>query len=346
MALDEPPGRPDEGRRRPAVMADVARLAGVSHQTVSRVLNDGVVAEATRTRVLEAIRLLDYRPNRTARALVTGRTNTIGVISFDTTLHGPASTLLGIEQAAHDRDYFTSIVSLRSLAPPDVLVALQRLKGQGVDGIAVITPQLDAVGALPSLPDDVAVVAVEAGPQHGFPVAAIDQVAGAADVTQHLLDLGHRTVVHIAGPRTWDEAERRVDGWRATLARAGAPVVEPLWGDWSARDGYELGKQVLERPDVTAVFAANDQMALGLLHACHEAGRTVPGELSIAGFDDIPEAPYFTPPLTTVRQPFSEMGRLALELLLAEIKRGRRSAERAIIAPELVIRASTAPPPG
>jgi DNA-binding LacI/PurR family transcriptional regulator len=336
---------PDKaGRRKPPVMSDVARLAGVSHQTVSRVINGGVVADATRDRVLEAIRMLDYRPNSAARTLVTGRSQTIGVISFDTTLHGPASTLLGIEQAAHEEDYFTSIVSLRTLDRESVLGAVQRLQGQGVDGIVVIAPQVSAFSALPSIPTDVPLVAVEAGPEYGLPVAAVDQETGAAAATKHLLDEGHDTVFHLAGPSGWEEANRRVSGWRATLGAAGREVHEPLRGDWSARSGYELGQQLLGRPEITAVFVANDQMALGLLRALHEAGRRVPEDISIVGFDDIPEAQYFTPPLTTVRQPFGEMGRTGFKLLLDEIASGGRSEQRALIVPELIVRASTAPP--
>ena len=325
-------------------MADVARLAGVSHQTVSRVINGGVVADDTRERVQEAIRMLDYKPNSAARALVTGRSKTIGVVSFDTTLHGPASTLLAIERAAHEQDYFTSMLSLQELDGPSVREAVQRLQRQGVEGIAVIAPELGALNVLPSLPSIVPIVALEAGPDSGFPLAAIDQEAGAVAATRHLLDLGHTTVVHVAGPEAWDEAERRIRGWRDALAERGAPVVEPLRGDWSPRSGYEHGRELLERRDVTAVFVANDQMALGLLRALHEAGRAVPEEISVVGFDDIPEAQYFTPPLTTVRQPFAEMGRLGFEILVEEMTQGGRSARRSLIAPELVVRASTGAP--
>src|SRR3954469_6625566 len=218
--------------QRSAVMSDVAELAGVSHQTVSRVLHESPsVRPETRARVLEAMKTLDYRPNSAARALVTGRTKTIGVISFDTTLYGPASTLLGIERAAHDQDYFTSIVSLKDLDGPGVLHAAQRLQRQGVEGIAVIAPELSAVSALPSLPAAVPIVAMEAGPETGFPVAAVDQEAGAIAATQHLLDLGHSTVLHLTGPRGWDESERRLTGWRETLIGNGAAVTEPLQGD-------------------------------------------------------------------------------------------------------------------
>jgi DNA-binding LacI/PurR family transcriptional regulator len=334
-----------KGRRR-AGMADVAKLAGVSHQTVSRVVNQSLQVKAeTRERVEAAMRMLEYRPNRLARALVTGRSQTLGVVSFDTTLYGPASTLLGIERAAHDAGYFTSIVSLRSLDRVSVLEAVDRLRMQGVDGVLFIAPQVGAAHTLLHLPADLAVVAVEAGPDEGVPVVAVDQMEGARLATRHLLELGHKTVWHIAGPGDWLEAQQRVSGWRSTLEEAGVPVPAVLEGDWSARSGYELGSRLLETPDVTAVFVANDQMALGVLRVLHEAGRELPRDVSIVGFDDVPEASYFTPPLTTVRQDFMEMGRRGFHLLLSEIGSGTRSPARETVAPELVVRASTAPPP-
>jgi DNA-binding LacI/PurR family transcriptional regulator len=331
-------------RPRAVVMADVAKLAGVSLQTVSRVINDSPhVRDETRERVQDAMRKLEYRPNPVARALVTGRSRTLGVVSFDTTLHGPASTLFGIERAAHEADYFVSIVSLRELTSAAVVSAVERLRDQGVDGILVVAPQESATQALLHLPEDVPVVAAEAGPDDSVPLVAVDQVDGARLATQHLLELGHRTVWHISGPSDWLEAEDRVNGWRQTLDAAGAPAPPVLVGDWSARAGYELGQRLMAEPGVTAVFVANDQMALGLLRVLHETGRDVPGDVSIVGFDDVPEAAYFTPPLTTVRQDFMEMGRRSLHLLLAEIAGGTRSATREIVPTELIVRASTAP---
>jgi DNA-binding LacI/PurR family transcriptional regulator len=325
-------------------MSDVAKLAGVSHQTVSRVINGSdQVREETRERVLAAMRMLDYRPNPVARALVTGRSKTIGVVSFDTTLHGPASTLFGIERAAHEEGYFTSIISLKSLDRPSVLTAVERLRGQAVDGILVIAPQITAAHAVAHLPVDVALVAVEAGPDNEVPVVAVDQFAGAVAATQHLLELGHRTVWHIAGPGDWQESRQRIAGWRHTLEEARAEAPSPLVGDWSARAGYDLGQRLMTEPDVTAVFVANDQMALGLLRVLHETGRNVPRDVSIVGFDDVPEAAYFTPPLTTVRQDFMAMGRRSLHLLLSEIDNGTRSTTRETVPPELIVRASTAP---
>jgi DNA-binding LacI/PurR family transcriptional regulator len=324
-------------------MADVAKLAGVSLQTVSRVINDSPhVREETRVRVQDAMRKLEYRPNPVARALVTGRSRTLGVVSFDTTLYGPASTLFGIERAAHEADYFVSIVSLRSLTSAAVVSAVERLRDQGVDGILVVAPQESATQALLHLPEDVPVVAAEAGPDDSVPLVAVDQVEGARLATRHLLELGHKTVWHISGPSDWLEAEDRVNGWRQTLDAVGASAPPVLVGDWSARAGHELGRQLVERDDITAVFVANDQMALGLLRTLHEAGRRIPGDISVVGFDDIPEAAYFTPPLTTVRQNFNEMGRRSLLLLLEQIESGVRVPRRETVPPELIVRASTA----
>ncbi len=338
-------GQSEPGRRRAAVMADVAKLAGVSHQTVSRVINgsDQVRAE-TRDRVLAAMRMLNYRPNLVARKLATGRSKTVGVVTFDTTLYGPASTLFGLERAAHDAGYFISIVSLVSLDRAAVLDAVESLRSEGVDGILVIAPQTEVADSMVQLPRDVAVVAVEAGPEDGVPVVAVDQYTGAFQATKHLLELGHRTVWHIAGPADWLEAQQRMAGWRAALQEAGAPDTLPLVGDWSPRSGYELGKHLVSDPEVTAVFVANDAMAFGLVRVLHEEGRELPGGLSVVGFDDIPEAPYFTPPLTTVRQNFIQVGRMSFDLLLEEIRRGTRSSTRLTVEPELIVRESTGAP--
>ncbi len=328
-------------KSRPAVMADVARLAGVSHQTVSRVLHDSPnVRGETRDRVLAAIRQLDYRPNSMARALATGRSKTLGVVSSDTTFYGPASTLFGIEQAAHDAGYAVSVASLRALSRGMVLDAIQQLRDQGVDGVAVIAPLRSNVDALRQLNPDFPVVAVEAGQNGSIPVATVDQRSGAAAATRHLLSLGHKTVWHLAGPTDWQEAEERIIGWQSALEAAGVEVPPVLRGDWTPRSGYELGERVLNIPRLTAVFVANDQMALGVLRRLHEAGRQVPKDLSIVGFDDIPESAYFTPPLTTVRQDFSELGRRCLHVLLARIE-GEKRPTRVVVPPELVVREST-----
>jgi DNA-binding LacI/PurR family transcriptional regulator len=319
-------------------MYDVARLAGVSHQTVSRVINGAEHVRAqTRERVLAAMEQLDYRPNSVARALVTGRSRTLGVVTFDTTLYGPASTLAGIERAAHAAGYFVTIVSLESLDRDAVRRAVDRLQAVGVDGVLLISP----MGARLDLPAELPLVAVEAGPDELIPIAAVDQYQGARLATEHLLDLGHETVHHLAGPRVWTEAQRRVEGWRDALAAAGAAVPPLARGDWSPGAGSAAGRATLGHPAVSAGFVANDQRALGLLRALPELGRDVPGDVCVVGFDDIPEAEFFTPPLTTVRQDFNEMGRRALHLLLAEISTGTRSRTRAIVPAQLIERDST-----
>ncbi len=324
-------------------MSDVARLAGVSHQTVSRVINDSEhVREETRERVLRAMRQLDYRPNSVARALVTGRSNTLGVVSFDTTLYGPASTLYGIEQAAHEAGYFITIASLKAFDRASVLDAVERLRILGVDGVLVIAPQETAARALLRIPAGVPLVALEAGPTDVVPVASIDQFAGAVAATTHLLELGHRSVAHVAGPGDWLEAQQRVAGWRATLEAAGVSIPEPLAGDWSPRSGYEIGQTLAADNGLTAVFVANDQMALGVLRALHEAGRRIPADVSVVGFDDVPEAPYFTPPLTTIRQDFGEMGHRGLKLLLETMEDPDGPPRHLEVTPELIVRSSTA----
>ncbi|WP_240760275.1 LacI family DNA-binding transcriptional regulator, partial [Phytoactinopolyspora endophytica] len=293
---------PDVSDRNP-VMVDVARMAGVSHQTVSRVLNDHPnVRQTTRDRVQAAIEQLGYRRNRTARALVTRQTNTLGVVAFDTTLYGPASTLFGIEQAAREAGYFVSIVSLKNITRQGIDEALDYLAEQAVDGLIVIAPQHSAVEALAGRPPKMPAVAVEGGEGGELPVVAVDQVEGARTATRHLLDQGHGTVWHVAGPADWLEAEGRVRGWQQALETVGAPVPEIIRGDWSPLSGYQAGKELIERahrraePAVEAVFAGNDQMALGLLRAFGEAGIRVPDDVRIIGFDDIPEAEFFSPP--------------------------------------------------
>ncbi|MFC4111975.1 LacI family DNA-binding transcriptional regulator [Nonomuraea zeae] len=330
-------------KRRLPVMADVAKEAGVSHQTVSRVLNDHPNVRAdTRARVEAAITRLGYRRNLVARALVTKRSRTLGVVSFDTTLYGPASTIYGIEQAARDAGYFVSIVSLKSLDAASVRDAIDYLAEQGVDGVVVVAPQRSAGRALESLPVGMPAVAVEGTHRADVSVVCIDQIEGARLATRHLLEQGHETVWHVSGPADWLETEGRLEGWRSALEEAGRPVPEPLAGDWSPRAGYEAGMSLASMDGVTAVFAANDQMALGVLRALSEKGVRVPDQISVVGFDDIPESEFFSPPLTTVRQDFDVVGRHCIEVLLRQIDVGPTAYERLVVRPSFVVRSSTA----
>ncbi|WP_019854374.1 LacI family DNA-binding transcriptional regulator [Actinopolyspora mortivallis] len=328
--------------RRPVVMTDVARLAEVSHQTVSRVLNGHPsVAPRTRARVWEAIERLDYRPNSAARALVTRRTGGIGVISPVTTLHGPARTLYGIEQAARGSGHFISVARVEDVEGETMRRAVRRLGEQFVDGIIVIAPHQAAVEALRRTPSRLPLVVVESGEGGERPVVCVDQFDGAGAVTRHLLERGASTVWHLAGPEDWWEARQRLAGWRDELSRHRRSTPEVLFGDWSPDSGYANGLALAERVGTGAVFVANDQMALGVLRAFHERGLRVPEDVLVAGFDDVPESAYFTPSLTTVRQDFDAVGRSAMELLLQRIEGAEHPEARVVVPPELVVRQST-----
>ncbi|GAB2922025.1 LacI family DNA-binding transcriptional regulator [Rhodococcus aerolatus] len=328
-------------------MTDVAQLAGVSHQTVSRVLNGHPsVTERTRRRVQEAVHELDYRRNTAARALVTGRSHVLGVVGTGSALHGPVSTLYGVEAAARAAGYTVSVASAPSIDPDAVVAAVGRLQEQGVDGVVVIAPLRAGADRLAELAERLPLVVVEGSPAGALDVVAVDQEAGAREATEHLLGLGHRTVWHVTGQDGWFESAQRVDGWRAALEAAGAEVPPLLTGDWTARSGYEAGLVLARMPEVTAVFAANDSTALGVFRALAERGRRVPEDVSVVGFDDVPDAAYLTPPLTTVRQDFAEVGRCALAALLEQLDRDGPDPVRSRIPAELVVRGSTTAPGG
>ncbi|GAA1999414.1 LacI family DNA-binding transcriptional regulator [Catenulispora subtropica] len=326
-------------------MSDVAELAGFSHQTVSRVLSGHPnVRPHTRARVMAAIQELGYRPNLAARALATGRTQTLGVVCLNSTLYGPASMLYAIEEAAQAAGYWVTTASIRAFDRTSLRKAIARLVDQKVDGIVVIAPLASAREVLDELPGDIPVVTVEGDSERSEALVRVDQVLGARLATEHLLAAGHKTVWHVAGPPEWLDAQGRVAGWRAALEAVGAEVVAPLTGDWSAESGYKAGQLLARIGELSAVFVANDPMALGVLRALHERGRRVPEDVSVVGFDDIPESAYYTPPLTTVRQNFDEVGLKSLQLLLDRIA-GRVDGSRdVVVAPELVVRQSTAAP--
>lgn len=335
-------------------------MAGVSHQTVSRVLNGHPsVREDTKARVLTAMSELRFRPSRAARMLSTRRSETIGVLAAAVGSHyGPASSVSAVEDAARERGFYATVAHLASVSPGAITAAVEDLLGQDVEGIAIVAPRTAVLSHLASLPLTVPIVAAQ-GEQRdaeGIPVVSVDQQAGVAMVMRHLLSRGHRRILHLAGPPDWNDAQSRHRAYQAELTSAGCPVLDSVFGDWTSDSGYRVGRDLLSRAgsgglDFTAVFSANDQMALGLIHALREAGLDVPGDVSVAGFDDIPESAHFWPPLTTVRQDFASLGQRCVATLIDAIDAAATGsvappsaphpeAVPAPVAPRLVVRDS------
>ena len=326
-------------------MADVAAHAGVSHQTVSRVLN-GVpgVRPGTALRVHESISELGYRRNMAAKMLASSRSRTIGVLTWGTSQFGPAQVLLGLEAAARAADYRLTPVTVTEMEPEGVKLAMDQLLEQGPEALIVVVPHQTVLRIAQEIDLGIPTVVVEGDLSRTPLTAGVDNVQGGRIATRHLLDLGHETVVHLAGPPGWSEAAARIEGWRAELTEAALRVPALRWGgDWSAESGYQAGRTLARERDVTAVFASNDQMALGLIAALREAGRRVPEDVSVVGFDDLPESAYFAPPLTTVRQDFGELGRRAMRLV-ERVLSGEESPAVELVPTTLVVRRSAAPP--
>ena len=334
------------GRRKKVSMSDVAARAGVSGQTVSRVANGlDNVEESTRVRVLAAMQELGYRPNKAARALRSGQFKNLGVTMFNLKSFGNIHTLEGISVAAAAAGYSITLVPVRQPTQANVIDAFRNLVEQAVDGIILLIEAHLVDAAEVALPPGLPVVIVDSPQRADYPVVDNDQAQGARLVTEHLLELGHETVWHISGPSDSYPAMRREAAWRASLEAAGRTVPPAYPGDWSTAAGYRWGLEIAGRPEITAVFAANDQMALGVLRALHERGRKVPEDISVVGFDDMPESDSFWPPLTTVRQDFDAVGRRTIEILLDEIEHGTSAAERFVVPVSLVVRSSTSPAP-
>ena len=341
--MSTPPSIPQ--RARPPGMYDVARLAGVSHQTVSRVINSHPsVREDTRRRVQAAISELGYRRNVAARTLVTRRSNTIGVITSVSNFWGPSSTLIAVERAARDAGMYVSVAGLRSIEPAGVGEVLRHFADQGVEGIVVIAPEAAMAHMAEPFITEIPVVMVAAGaePAANVQITAVDQELGARLATRHLVELGHTGIGHIAGPEPWFDATARLRGWRRELAAADVPPGPLATGDWTAASGYRIGQRLLKSRRVpTAVFIANDLMALGFIRAMHDAKVSVPEQVSIVGFDDMPGADHFIPMLTTVRQDLETLGQRCIDILLAALNQS--PCDLGPIEPTFVLRESTAP---
>lgn len=329
-------------RSRAPSIRDVARLAGVSHQTVSRVLNDHPsIRPETKQRVQDAIGVLDYRPNLAARALVTSTSRTIGVLSATVGEFGPTSSIASIEDAARAEGYSVTTVNLPETTPEAIGDAIRQLGREQVSGIVALAPQVRVFNVLRGMAVGVPIVSLQAASGAGGFSLSADQVAGARAVTEHLISLGHNDILHLAGPQDWIEAESRMRGYLDALREADLPTFPPIRGDWTADFGYFAGTELARRRDFTAVFAANDLMAIGLMHGFRDAGIDVPRQVSVVGFDDIPVAAHVWPPLTTVHQDFPALGKRTVKVLLSQI-RGEALPEFGPVAPQLRLRSSSA----
>ncbi|MEB8341993.1 LacI family DNA-binding transcriptional regulator [Streptomyces endophyticus] len=323
-------------------MADVARVAGVSSQTVSRVSNGFPgVNDETRERVLAAMKELGYRPNSAARALKRGDFRTIGVITFTLSTTGNMRTLEAIATSAAQEGYAVTLLPVAVPTQDEVRGAFSRLGELAVDAVIVIMEVHLLDSARLSLPPHVKVVVADSDAGDRYAVVDTDQAGGTRDAVRHLLELGHRTVWHLAGPSESYAAQRRTDAWRTALEAAGRAVPPLVRGDWSAESGYRAGLRLAEQADCTAVFAANDQMALGLLRALDERGRRVPEDVSVIGFDDIPDSGSYPPPLTTVHQDFAEVGRRCVQSALRQVRESEPEHGTTLVPTRLVVREST-----
>ena len=335
---------PGPGRRRAANIFDVARLAGVSHQTVSRVINDlPNVRPSTRARVEQAIAQLHYSPSPAARALVTKRTRTIGLVTPGISDYGPTSIAMHFNFAARAARYSVESVS----APPDdpkaIRSVVDALLRQRVDAMVLVVVDVEVLELVRSLDLSIPVVVSASTARRSPAIVSIDQYRGARSAVRHLAELGHTRILHLAGPRNAPDATERIRGWRDELAEHRLEIVPPAFGDWSAESGYRLGSTLdLEPGD--AVFSGNDQMSIGLFSALRERRLRVPEDISVVGFDDVPEAGYLFPPLTTIRQEFAALGELIMQKVLIAVEESSPPTEDTPLPTHLIVRQSTRPP--
>jgi DNA-binding LacI/PurR family transcriptional regulator len=300
------------------------------------------IRDTTKARVREVMDELHYRPNRAARALSKGRSRTIGVLSSSSGQYAIASSIAAIQDAAREAGYFVDTANLADTDAGSIADALTHLQDQDIEGLIVIAPQKRVFDVIATLTLDVPWVNLHSE-GYGLPHAlATDQIEGARLATRHLIELGHRDILHLAGPQDWSEAEARMRGFLQEIGDAELATSPPILGDWTAEFGYYAGRELVRYGGFTAVFAASDQMALGLLHAFRDAGLDTPRDVSVVGFDDVPDARHFFPPLTTVRQDFTAIGRRAVALVLGEVQPDEVVSGAPVVT-DLIIRDSTGP---
>jgi DNA-binding LacI/PurR family transcriptional regulator len=333
------------GAKRPRNLTinDVADLAGVSYQTVSRVINDmPEVAPLTREKVRQVLQRVGFRPNMTARQLASRRSTTVGLVTFATGYYGPSQILVNSEQAAKEAGLSFMFTGIVDQSTRQIRRAVDELCAHQVCGILIHLPLAINLRDLQDVCRNVPVVAVDSDLGFRCPSVFIDQHLGSQLATRHLIELGHRKIAYIRGPVFWRVARVRYAGWRKALKAAGlrgGPVIE---GNWTAESGFEAAEKLIkgDMGKCTAIVAANDQMALGAILALESHDIRVPEDISIVGFDDLPEAAFFRPPLSTVRQDFPSLGRLSVQLLLERVNPKRTQSSGRTIEPAFVQRKS------
>lgn len=334
-----------QGSKR-VTMLDVAESAGVSYQTVSRVINDHPnVAPETRKRVLAIIRQMNYRPNKAARSLAARQSRTLAVITYNMKFYGPAQMVVNIEQSAREAGYDLIFSNFDPTRDDDIHSVADQVLQWSVDGVLMIAQVASAqydmlVEQLAGTP----LIQIDNKPGAATPSVIVDQYAGSRMATEYLLTLGHERICEISGPLHSFASMSRHEGWAQTLEAVGILPGTSIEGDWTALSGYSAAQQLIEQQEFTAIVAGNDQMALGAIRALREHGLRVPTDVSVVGFDDVPEAAFFSPPLTTIRQDFSELGRKGLAYLVELIQMPTALQEQQVIQPQLIVRESTAPP--
>lgn len=333
--------------RKAATIYDVATLAGVSHQSVSRLLKGDKVSGDIRGRVEAALKELNYRPNIAARSLATRRSNRISAMMYDLSQIGPLQFMTGAAAAARKAGYVLDIISLDPQDDRSILEAIKLADQQDVAGVLAFAPTDLMLRMLKESTFQVPVfVESECHPSDAQRRPSVGSIA--ADLaTRHLLEFGHRRVAHISGPLNWSSARSRATAYSAALQAAGVESFNWFEGDWSAASGYQRTLEILAAvPGVTAIFAANDQMALGTLHALAEKGIPVPGAISVVGMDDTLDSRFYTPSLSTAPMNFQAQGAHAFAALLARIE-GREAAlpQPLPITTPFVKRNSSGPPP-
>ncbi len=326
-------------------------MCGVSTQTVSRVINKRPdVAPRTRDAIEAAIASVGFQPSEVARSLVQRRSQMLGVVVAGLRYFGVAQTLNGITEESDESGYVILLKEISGADAAEIVTVIEFLMAHRVEGIIFAAPDLEAT--IPKLREQLPIgappmVFLKAEPSTDFSTISIDNCAGSRQATEHLIALGRRRIAHVGGPAGWHEARDREDGWRGALRDAGLEPGPVRIGNWSSASGAAAFEQLLElAPDIDGVVAANDQMALGVLHVANRRGIRVPDDIAVVGFDGLDEAAQFTPPLTTVRQPLNELARLAVRELLVAVDEPDRAAVRALsLPPELIVRES-APAPG